>query len=75
MRIWHACTNRVYGGTPLALTEEGEFPFAAIEAIGDGFILLTGDSNMAFPAGCSGKGYDNCDLWKNYITLTDDELI
>jgi hypothetical protein len=61
--IMHACTNSVSGGTWLAnINSPPGYPFIAMEAIGNGFVMAAGDSNLT--ATC---GYNNCKLWEAFI--------
>lgn len=75
--VLHACTAGVSGGTWVATTayyeesganntgpECSEMVYIAIEKIGEGYILVSGDSNIF--AGCP---YDNCPFWRNFIEL------
>jgi hypothetical protein len=69
--VFHAATNEVMGGTPLARTFQcGHVPFLAIERIGQGWVMLAGDSNLT-----EGCGYNNCPLWNAFINNGDDEIL
>lgn len=80
--IMHACTNNVDGGTWLATTNSepgpfGEescldpFPFIAMEQVGDGFLIVAGDSNVA------GNVYYeiNCALWRAFIENPPERML
>jgi hypothetical protein len=74
--ITHACTNEVTGGTVVAYIDQqvdgdGDgsptscitdvpYAFISVEQIGDGFLLVSGDSNLV--DGCG----TNCDLWQAF---------
>lgn len=61
--LHHAAVNSITGGTAVAFThEQPSTVWAAIEQIGDGYLLLVADSNVT--GGC---GYDNCQFFKNFI--------
>lgn len=74
-----ACTNEVIGGTWLAKTitegdEDGKcydpYPYIAMEKIGDGYLIVSGDSNIT-----TGCGYDNCCLFRNFIQNSDEDML
>lgn len=87
--IYHAATNEVVGGIPLANTNEEDgtrpggrvcmtpFTFIAIEPVGRGFIILCGDSNVV--TGCEGSwdasNVSNCRLFKAFIRLPSDQIL
>jgi hypothetical protein len=70
----HAATAGVTGGTWVAKTNfSPPYVYAAIERIGDGFIFVVGDSNVADdPMGCN---YDNCAFYRSFIETPTEEML
>lgn len=80
-RIYHASGIFVYGGTPLAIYTDGDCagtPLMSIEAIGDGYIILAGDSNITDYT--SHPDYDDwnanhCRFYKNLMNNPSHKII
>lgn len=77
--IYHACVGEVLGGTPLNLTQPEptgsaacftSYPWIAMEKVGQGYVVLTGDSNIF-----DGCGFDNCEIAKRFVKNDPEDLI
>lgn len=73
-----SCTAEVTGGTSVVKTD-GPTPvtFCAIEAVGDGFVMVSGDSNLAeFESAECGEAWEqSCELWTRFIEWKSEDLI
>lgn len=80
--VYHACTNEVIGGTWVAMTQEyteegpnntgpecSNVPYMAIQKEVDGYIMVSGDSNIFH--GCDYPDEGNCPLWRNFINAEE----
>ncbi len=81
--VYHACTGQVIGGTAINMTQPepdesgsgtnpcvSSYCWIAIEQIGQGFVVLTGDSNVF-----DGCGFDNCEIAKRFLNNLPDDMI
>lgn len=81
--VYHACVGEVTGGTPINLTQPvqdysggsseaclSSYPWIAIQKVGKGVVVLTGDSNVF-----DGCGHDNCEIAKRFIKNEPEDLI
>lgn len=78
--LYHACTAEITGGTWVAKTKSESsfdpncyvpYPYAAIERIGNGFICVVGDSNIADQQ-C---WYDNCAFYQSFIETPTEQML
>jgi len=81
--VYHACVGEVTGGTtinrarPMQDNQGGNspaclssYPWIAIEQVGQGVVVLTGDSDVF-----DGCGHDNCEIAKRFINNEPEDLI
>lgn len=69
VRITIARASKINGGTSVWISQAGNV-VVAVEKIGDGFLFLTGDSNIT-----SGCGYANCEFLKRLASYEDGQII
>ena len=85
-KIQYAATAEITGGTVIAITNEPQFPsgsprqdpFKAIEALGDGFVMVVGDSNI-FNHGegliwCQDNP-NNCEFFKRWCFNKNEDIL
>ncbi len=79
--VYHACVGEVTGGTPINWTQPEpdyggsdacltSYPWIAIEQLGQGVVVLTGDSNVF-----DGCAHDNCEIAQRFIHNKPEDLI
>lgn len=68
-----AMSAEIAGGTSVLLTPTDGLPMVAVEAVGEGFIFMSGDSNIWNGAGSC--GYDNCDFFWRLVNWTNAEIL